>query len=105
MAGTADAPVAAAAPTPSARNRRRFIGGAEYSIGRRRGRRPSPTYVWPLLDDLVGPLPQRLGNLEPQQPGGLQVDDELESIDLLDGQIGRTGAQQHALDVLGGQVA
>src|SRR5438094_329825 len=40
-----------------------------------------------LLDDLVGPLEQRLRDGEPERLGGLEVDDQLELGGLLDGRI------------------
>ena len=52
-----------------------------------------------LLDDLVGPLEQRLRDGEPERLGGLEVDDQLELGGLLHGQVGGLGALED-LDVI-----
>src|SRR4030095_1693428 len=60
------------------------------------GSRPS------LLDDLIGPLQQRLRDGEADRLGRLEVDDQLELRGLLDGQVAGLGAFQDLVHVGGG---
>src|SRR5437764_11539271 len=54
-----------------------------------------------LLDDLVGPLEQRLRDGEPERFGGLEVDDQLELGGLLDGKIAGLRALEDLIHVRG----
>jgi hypothetical protein len=52
-----------------------------------------------------GRISARLGNREADGLRGLEVDDEVEPVDLLDGQVPGVGNQQNAVDGLGGEPA
>jgi hypothetical protein len=54
-----------------------------------------------LLDDLIGPQQECLRDREPQRLRGLQVDDQLELGRLLDGKVGRLGALEDSVNVVG----
>src|SRR5262249_51800869 len=54
--------------------------------------------VW-LFDDLVGEQLDRIWHLDTEQPGGLHVDDELESRGLIDRQLGGLLALENPRDV------
>src|SRR6266511_3953053 len=58
-----------------------------------------------LLNDLVRPRQHRLGDGKVKELGGLEVDDEVEPVELLNRQISRVGAQENALDLLGRESA
>src|SRR5262249_23268291 len=55
----------------------------------------------PSLDDLVGTAEDRQRNGQAERIGGLQIDDQLEFRRLLDREIGRVGALQGPVDVVG----
>ena len=52
-----------------------------------------------LLDHLVGPQQQRLGNSETERLRRLQVDHQLELGGLLDGEVGGLGAFEDSVDI------
>src|SRR5690242_17522050 len=54
-----------------------------------------------LLDQLIRPSQQRRRNRQTEGLGSLEVDDQVELRDLLDGEIGRPSALQDARDVDG----
>src|SRR5438034_9287627 len=58
-----------------------------------------------LLDHLVCTLQERLRDRKPERLGGLEIDDEVELVDLLNGQISGARAQENALDVPGTEPA
>jgi hypothetical protein len=55
-----------------------------------------------LLDDLVGAQQERLGDGEPERLGGLEVDDELEFVGLLDWDVAGFRAAQNLVDKIRG---
>src|SRR3989442_8374367 len=52
-----------------------------------------------LLNDLVRPPQQRRWDRQPERPGGLEIDDQLELRRLLDGQIGWLGPPEDLVHV------
>ena len=57
--------------------------------------------VGALVDDLIGPQEEGLGNGEPQRLGGLEIDHQLELVRLLDGQVAGLGALEDLVDSSG----
>ena len=53
-----------------------------------------------LLDDLIRTCQHSLGDREPEGLGGLEIDDEVERVELLDWQVSGVGAEKNALDLL-----
>jgi hypothetical protein len=54
-----------------------------------------------LLDHFVGDCEERRGHVEPERPGGLQVDHQLEPGRLLDRNVGGIRAAQNLVGELG----
>jgi hypothetical protein len=64
---------------------------------------PSPAMNSRRFDHLVGAAEQREREREPERPGGLQVDDELDLRGLLHGEIGRLFALEDAAGISSGK--
>src|SRR5712692_3487112 len=88
--------------TPALKGQRRSL--AFEAKEAQRSENPNGLAVY-LLDDLIRPEPQRRRNREAERLRGLQVDDELESVNLLNGQFSGVGAQENALDEFGCELA